>query len=148
MQSVNHSVEDLEYDAVARNLGETRYIIHKRILRMITLRLTWPDLAVAVAPAVVLWNVLNVAGAARTPMPIVSLPFEPFGLLGMVGLTAIGASVMHKYRPEGDILMIVQGFVTPKRFRAYSFASDRRSWSPGNGRQVFSQGARSKGWKF
>jgi len=136
------------YDDVHRNLGGDRYLIRKRLpLTGWTLRLRLVDLGVVMLPSLLLWNVLSLAGLAKSPMPIIRLPYEPFGLFGLMIVPAVVISILHRVQPHTDVSRAIAAMVSARHYGARPRRADR-GWKPGAARSVFARESEGTQWTF
>lgn len=121
-------------DDVPRHLGTMKFLIRRKlpVVRW-TLRLTWFDLAIVAGPPLMLWNLLSIAGYATVPLPVVGVPFEPFGLYLSMIIPAVVISIVHRWYPQTDVSRVIAALFAARVYRA---GSDR-TWRPGEGRKVF-----------
>jgi len=121
-------------DDVPRHLGTMKFLVRRKlpVVRW-SIRLTWFDLAVVTGPPLLLWNFLSILGYATTPLPILGVPFEPFGLYALMVIPAVVISLLHRWYPQTDVSRILASLFAARLYRARR----DRSWEPGEGRKVF-----------
>lgn len=110
--------ENIPYSPTYRSLSEPVYR-----LRYYFIRLTDADLAIVTLSTVALMIVSDLIGVKDYQIGIFRL--DPWGYLGLGLSLTLLISLGHKLRPEGDIELIIHGYMCTKVLTTYTKAGDR-----------------------
>lgn len=121
---MNWADDEPQYDEVPRSLQDRVYAVRWRFGQLGTVRLGMADLMASVGVPMLLWQVMYFAGRAHQPMPVVRLPFDPFGWVGLMCAMMAGFSILNKLRPNDSIWEVFKGWLTPKRFSPHLLRGD------------------------
>lgn len=112
--------ENITYSPTYRSLSEPVYRF-----RYYFLRLTDADLAIVTLSTVTLMIISDLVGMKNYQIPFLSLRFDPWAYLALGATLTLLISLGHKLRPEGDIELILRGFMSTKRLITYTKLGDR-----------------------
>jgi hypothetical protein len=110
--------DNIPYSPTYRSLSEPVYR-----LRYYFIRLTDADLAIVTLSTVALMIVSDLVGIKEYQIGVFRL--DPWGYLALGLSLTLLISLGHKLRPEGDIELILRGYMSTKLLTTYTKIGDR-----------------------